>query len=138
MTDNTSNLVRAPNPSGLTETVQILSGERVFHSANMALEDLVQEEAAFLLFQDEVRLIKPILRRTVIETTCENKAELRESSQDMKWYPCVQASDFIGKHHETIQIVLGAGRVKRTPFKPRMPDYDRSLTSFRVLQDLMK
>jgi hypothetical protein len=104
----------------------------------MALEDLVHEAAAFLLFQDEVRLIKRILRRTVIETTCENKAELRESIKDMKWNLCVQASSFIGKHHETIQVVLGAGRVKRTPFKPQMPDYGRSPTSFPVLQDLMK
>jgi hypothetical protein len=42
----------------------------------------------------------------------------------MKWNTSIQASDFIWKRHGTIQTVLEAARLKRTPFEPWLPHCD--------------
>jgi hypothetical protein len=79
VTNNASNLVRALSPDELTDMVQILSGEKALHvrcgchSANLALEDLGREEAAFFAFENEVRAKPRILRRRLIKNTCKKK-----------------------------------------------------------------
>jgi hypothetical protein len=131
VSDNASNMVCALNPNELTEIVQILSGEKVlhvrcrYHSANLALEGLSREDAAFLAFQNEMTLIRQILRREPIENPSRKEGVTSKILviQDVKWNTCIQASDFIWKHHGTIQTVLEVV-LKQIPFERWLPDYD--------------
>jgi hypothetical protein len=67
--DNDSDIVRSLDTDENTETVQILSGEKLLHgrcgcqSANLALDDLGREEANFLSLRDEKMPMLQILRR---------------------------------------------------------------------------
>jgi hypothetical protein len=100
VTNNAVDLVRALNPDELAESVQILSERKVLHvrcrcdSARLALEDLGQEEAAFLAFQNGMRLVLEILRRRPIKNDLRKEVLTSKSPviQDAKWNTCTQTN----------------------------------------------
>jgi hypothetical protein len=88
--------------------------------ANLTLEDLGREEAAFLAVQNEMRLMRQILRRGPIKNHLRKEGVTAKTpvGQDVKWNTYTQALDLSWKHHGTIQTVLEAARLGQTPFEP--------------------
>jgi hypothetical protein len=86
------------------------------HSANLPPEDLGREEAAFLAFQNEVRLMLQVLRR---KKKTDHKPLAKRGCnfetpvvQDVKGNRYTQASDCIWKHRGTIQTGLQAAQLE--------------------------
>jgi hypothetical protein len=132
VTDNVSNLVRAINPQEATETIQVITNQKILHmrcdrhSAVLALGDIVKHCPSSGASKKDMEKLLQILRRKEAKTQF-RACGITQKNPLIQYVKLTTYTDtllFIWECHGTTNALMVGQRVSKPPFWPWSEDDD--------------